>query len=197
MIILRHNYSRSQVEKRVIWHRLVYVKENKTMTKDSFFSLLYLLSRVDLEDEIKTRQKMYQMILFIVSHRTIFKYHACKMIRAIFEKRIVMSKKQKMNLNKWLILHLKTSAVWSNLDVTIDDSFVYELDSDCSWRVCRELSRVDVLSWFCKSHHCLLYWAAMLTDNLKVLHSQRSIIWKSSNVRIARESVFMCYLSVA
>jgi len=75
---------------------------------------------------------MYQAILFIVSHRAIFKYHARKTIRAASEKRIAVSKKQKANLNKWLVLHPGTSAVWSDLDVTIDDSFAYELDSDCS-----------------------------------------------------------------
>ncbi len=110
------------------YKRPVYVKGNKTAARDSSFHLLYLLLWAELEDETKTRQKMYQAVLFIVSHRAIFKYHARKTIRAAYEERFHVSEKQRANLDKWPALQPGTGGAWSD-DVTTDDSSTPELDS--------------------------------------------------------------------
>ncbi len=114
------------------YKRPVYVKGNKTLARDSSFRLLYLLLRAELDDETKTRQKMYEAVLFIVSHRAIFKYHARKNIRAAFEERFHVSEKQRANLDKWPALQPGTRAAWSDLDMTTDDSSAHGLDSDDS-----------------------------------------------------------------
>lgn len=77
-------------------HRLhkTFVTGNKITARDSSFRLLYLLLRADLEDETKTRQKMYHAVLFIVSHRGIFKYNARMTIRMAYEERFHVSEKQ-------------------------------------------------------------------------------------------------------
>lgn len=114
------------------YKRPIYVNGNKTTARDSSFRLLYLLLKAELEDETKTRQKMYQAVLFIVSHRRIFKHHARKTIRAAYEERFPVSEKQRANLDKWPALEPGTGAAWSDHDVTTDDNSATELHSDDS-----------------------------------------------------------------
>lgn len=114
------------------YKRAIYVKGNKTTARDSSFRLLYLLLKAELEDETKLRQTMYQAVLFIVSHRAIFKYHARKTIRAAYEEKFHISEKQRANLDKWPVLQPETDAALSDHDVTTDDSSAHGLDSDDS-----------------------------------------------------------------
>ena len=114
------------------YKRPVYVKGNRKLARDSSFRLLYLLIRVELDDETKTRQKIYQAVLFVVSHRAIFKHHARKIIMAAYEERFHVSEKQRANLDKWPVLQPGTDGTWSDHDVTTDDSSVHGLDSDDS-----------------------------------------------------------------
>ena len=66
----------------------------------------------------------------MVSHRAIFKYRARKAIRAAYEDRLSVSKKQVANLNRWPILEPGPGTKWSDHDITTEDSSAYELDSD-------------------------------------------------------------------
>jgi len=50
-------------------------------------------SRDEFEDETKTRQKIYNAVFFIVSHRALFKYHARNTMRAAYQERFYLSEK--------------------------------------------------------------------------------------------------------
>jgi len=112
------------------YRRPVYVKANKAIARDSSFRLLCLILRVEFEDETQTRQKIYNAVLFVVSHRAIFKHHARKTIRAAYEERFYVSEKQRANLEKWPMTEPGTGAAWSDHDVTTEESSVDEMDSD-------------------------------------------------------------------
>lgn len=111
------------------YKRPVFVKGNKTAARDSAFRLLYVILWEDLEDDIKTSQKFYDVVLFVVSHRGIFKYRARKTIRAAYEERFSVSNKQMANLDRWPI-NPPDNNEWSDPDVTTEDTSDYELDSD-------------------------------------------------------------------
>ena len=114
----------------VDYKRPFFVKGNKTIARDSCFRLLYLILRAEFEDDTKTSQQIYQAVIFVVSHRAIFKYRARKAIRAAYEDRFSVSKKQVANLNRWPILQPGPGTEWSDHDITTEDSSAYELDSD-------------------------------------------------------------------
>ena len=107
-------------------------KGDKATARDSAFRLLYLLLKAELEDEGKVRQKMYQAVLFVVSHRAIFKYRARRTIREAYEERCDISMKQRAALDKWPVLEPGTATTWSDRDVTTEDSSDYDFDSDGS-----------------------------------------------------------------
>ena len=111
------------------WKRPVFIKGNKATARDSSFRLLYLLLTTELEDEAKTRQKMYQAVLFIVSHCGIFKYRARKTIRIAYEERFHVSPAQRIQLDKWPVLQPGTDGARSDHDVTTsDDESHYDSD---------------------------------------------------------------------
>ncbi|KAF6222503.1 hypothetical protein HO173_013411 [Letharia columbiana] len=72
------------------YKRPVFVKVSKATATDSSFRLF--------GDELKKRQRIYNAVLFVVSHRAIFKYRARKTIKAAYEQRFYVSEKQKANL---------------------------------------------------------------------------------------------------
>ena len=112
------------------YERPYFVKGNKAIARDSCFRLLYLILRAAFEDDVKASQLIYQAVIFVVSHRAIFKYRARKAVRAACEDRFLVSKKQTANLNRWPILEPCPGTEWSDDDVTTEDSPACELDSD-------------------------------------------------------------------
>jgi hypothetical protein len=105
------------------------VKANKATARDSSFRLLYLILRAEFEDETKTRQKIYNAVLFIVSHSAIFKHHARNTIRAAYEERFCVSNRQRANLDRCM-LEPGTVTAWSDHDVTTEESSADEVDPD-------------------------------------------------------------------
>ena len=128
------------------YRRSVYVKANRTTARDSSFRLLYLILTAELEDETTICQKIYQAVLFVVSHRAIFKYHARKTITAAYEERFHVSEKRRASLNRWPVLEPGTGAVWSDEDVTLEESSVVGAGSDDSWHPWREIDQGNSLS---------------------------------------------------
>ena len=114
----------------VDYKRPLFIRGNKAIARDSCFRLLYLISRLEFEDNTKASQQINQAVVFVVSHRAIFKYRARKAIRAAYEDRFTVSKKQTANLNRWPILEPGSGTEWSDHDVTTEDSSSYELDPD-------------------------------------------------------------------
>ena len=112
------------------YKRSCFVKGNKAIARDNCFRLLYLILRAEFKDDVKASQQIYQAVIFVVSYRAIFKYRARKAVRAAYEDRFLISKKQAANLNRWPILEPGPETEWSDDDVTTEDSSACELDSD-------------------------------------------------------------------
>ena len=68
------------------------MKVNKATVTDSSCQLF--------GGELKKRQKIYNAVLFVLSHRAIFEYRARKAINAVYEQRLCVSEKQKTSLNE-------------------------------------------------------------------------------------------------
>ena len=107
-----------------------YERGQKERARDSAFRLLYLLLKTDLEDAVKTRQKMFEVVQFVESHCGIFKYHARKTIRAAYEERFDIFEKQRKVLDKWPVLKPGTDGMRPDGDVTTEEESAGEVDSD-------------------------------------------------------------------
>ena len=83
------------------YKRCIEIKGNKTKARDSAFKFLYFLLMCDFENESKVGNKVYNAVLFIVSHSGTFKTRARKIVRAAFEERFEISRKQRTRLDKW------------------------------------------------------------------------------------------------
>jgi hypothetical protein len=109
------------------------VKGNKSKARDAAFKLLYLILLGEFESETKDAVKVYNAVLFVVSHSATFKRKTRVVTRAAYEERFVVSPKQTVRLDEWV----KKSSVGeedSDDDVTtesdcFDSSDAY--DSDC------------------------------------------------------------------
>ncbi|PON20255.1 hypothetical protein TGAM01_v210897, partial [Trichoderma gamsii] len=76
---------------------------SRSLARDSAFRLLYLFLLGDFKSEVKDSNAAYNATLFVVSHPSIFKPRARKMVREAFEERFNISDKQLKGLNKWSI----------------------------------------------------------------------------------------------
>jgi len=114
------------------YRRSYKIKGDKSKARDAAFALLYLLLVGDFKSEVHDSQMMYQAVLFIVSHRAIFKYRTRKIVRAAYEDRFQPSAKQLASLNRWPILKPGEDGRGAEDDVTTDPSSDPDLDSDYS-----------------------------------------------------------------
>lgn len=104
-------------------HRRSYkIKGDKSKARDAAFALLFLLSVGDFNSEVSDSQMMYQAVLFIVSHRAIFKYRTRRVVREAYEGRFQPSTKQLTSLNRWPILKPGEDGRGAEEDVTTDPS---------------------------------------------------------------------------
>ena len=111
-------------------HRHSYkIEGDRSKARDAAFALLFLLSDGDFTSEVRDSQTMYQAVLFVVSHRAIFKYRTRKVVREAYEERFQPSAKQLANLNRWPILKPGEDGRGAEADVTTDPSSD-DLDSD-------------------------------------------------------------------
>jgi len=114
-------------------HRRSYkIKGDKSKARDAAFALLFLLSVGEFKSEVRDSQTMYQAVLFIVSHRAIFKYRTRKVVREAYEARFQPSVKQLINLNRWPILKPGEDGRGGEDDATTEPSSV-DLESDYSY----------------------------------------------------------------
>ncbi|MCJ1243079.1 hypothetical protein MMC30_000276 [Trapelia coarctata] len=90
---IREDFRSGKGQYELEYKRSILVKGNKAAARDSAFRLLYLIFTAEFADEVKTRQKVYEEVLFVVSHRGIFKYRARKTIRTAYEERFHVSEK--------------------------------------------------------------------------------------------------------
>jgi hypothetical protein len=77
------------------------VKGNKSKARDTAFKLLYLILLGEFKDETKDSAKVFNAVLFVVSHSGTFKWRTRSVVRAAYEERFVPSTKQRARLDQW------------------------------------------------------------------------------------------------
>jgi hypothetical protein len=77
------------------------VKGNKSKARDTAFKLLYLILLGEFKDEMKDSAKVFNAVLFVVSHSGTFKWRTRSVVRAAYEERFVLSTKQRVRLDQW------------------------------------------------------------------------------------------------
>lgn len=77
------------------------IKSTKSKARDAAFKLLYLILLGEFKDEMRDSVKIFNAVLFLVSHSGTFKRKTRKVVRAAYEERFVISTKQRANLDRW------------------------------------------------------------------------------------------------
>lgn len=99
---------------------------NKSLARDTAFQLLYLIQRAEFEDEMKVSMKLFNAVMFVVSHPGTFKYRTRRVIRSAYEERFRVTTKQKARLDQWE----KGEATSYGTDATTEEDRDYFFDSD-------------------------------------------------------------------
>jgi hypothetical protein len=102
------------------------IKGNRSKARDAAFKLLYLIQLGDFTDETKDSAKVFNAVLYLVSHAATFKWRTRSVVRAAYEERFVVSPKQKAALDKWEKKDPAKLAVEDAGDVTTEEE-----ESDC------------------------------------------------------------------
>lgn len=108
------------------------VKGDKSRARDTAFKLLYLMLLGDFKNDKTDSVKVYNAVLFIVSHSSTFKWRTRKVIRAAYEARFILSSKQKAQLDKWEKSDAAKLALEDQRDVTTEQE-VSDLEIDSDW----------------------------------------------------------------
>jgi hypothetical protein len=97
------------------------IKGDKSKARDTAFKLLYLILLGDFKDETRDSAKVFNAVLYLVSHSATFKWRTRKVIRAAYEERFVISAKQTAKLEEWEKKDAAKLAVEDAGDVTTED----------------------------------------------------------------------------
>ncbi|KAJ0419764.1 hypothetical protein BJY00DRAFT_301970 [Aspergillus carlsbadensis] len=97
--------------------------------QDAAFRLLFLIIRGEFGDEKKDPVKVYNAVLFVVSHSGTFKLGTRTAVRAAFKERFVVSPKQQSQLERW---RKKDVINRSDDEATTEDEFSEPYLSDDS-----------------------------------------------------------------
>ncbi|KXG54471.1 uncharacterized protein PGRI_076150 [Penicillium griseofulvum] len=100
------------------YKRYRVVKGDKSRARDAAFRLLFVIIRGEFSDEQKDPAKVYNAVLFIVSHPGTFKQDTRIAVRSVYEERFVVSKKQRSQLDRW---RKGNTTNWSECDTTTED----------------------------------------------------------------------------
>jgi hypothetical protein len=77
------------------------IKGNKSKARDTAFKLLYFILLGEFQDETKDSAKIFNAVLFVVSHSGTFKWRTRTVVRAAYEERFVISTNQRARLDQW------------------------------------------------------------------------------------------------
>lgn len=77
------------------------VRGDKSRSRNAAFRLLFLIIRSEFSDEKKVPAKVYNAVLFVVSHPGTFKQGTRTAVRSVFDERFVVSTKQRSQLDRW------------------------------------------------------------------------------------------------
>jgi hypothetical protein len=103
-------------------------KSGKQLARDSAFQLLYVMLMNKLGDEQKYKQKLYDAVLFVIGHLRTFGFRTRRVLRAAYERKFVLTVKQRANMDKW-----DKGGVDDEDDVTTEEEPSFEYDSDFSF----------------------------------------------------------------
>ena len=103
------------------YKRYQKIKGDKSKARDSAFKLLYLMLLGEFQDEKKDSTKVFNAVLFVVSHAATFKWRTRIMVRAAYEERFVISTKQRAMLDKWEKTDSAKLAEEDKRDVTTEE----------------------------------------------------------------------------
>lgn len=101
---------------------------NKGLARDTAFQLLYLIPHAQFGDETKDSVKLFNAVMFIVSHPRTFRYRTRRVIRVAYEERFRVTTKQRTRLDEWD----KREATNYTTDATTEEESGYYFDSDDS-----------------------------------------------------------------
>lgn len=102
------------------------IKGDKSKARDTAFKLLYLILLSDFKDEMQDSAKVFNAVLYLVSHAATFKWRTRSVVRAAYEERFIISTKQTAGLDKWEKKDTAKLAVEDAGDVTTEVE-----ESDC------------------------------------------------------------------
>ncbi|KAJ6016511.1 hypothetical protein N7540_011102 [Penicillium herquei] len=106
------------------------VKGDKSQARDAAFQLLFMIIRGEFRDEKKDSVKVYNAVLFIVSHPGTFKQGTRTAVRSVFEERFVVSKKQQIQLDRW---RQGDTSIPSGEENTTEDDFDSDEPYNSEW----------------------------------------------------------------
>ena len=107
----------------------------KGLARDTAFQLLYLMLHAQLEDETKDSMKLFNAVMFVVSHPGTFKYRTKRVIRVAYEERFRPTTKQRARLDQWEKGEAGNDATDATTEEEPDDSYDSDdyYDSDYSF----------------------------------------------------------------
>jgi hypothetical protein len=73
---------------------------NKSLARDTAFQLLYLILHTQFGDESKNSMKLFNIVMFVISHLGTFKYRTKRVTRVAYEERFRLTIKQKTRLDQ-------------------------------------------------------------------------------------------------
>jgi hypothetical protein len=102
------------------------IRGNKSLARDTAFQLLYLILHVQFENGTKDSMKLFNAVMFVVSHPGTFKYRTKRVIRVAYKERFIVTAKQRAGLDKWE----KGETTNDVTDATTEEEPDYYFDSD-------------------------------------------------------------------
>ncbi|KIM92916.1 hypothetical protein OIDMADRAFT_21610 [Oidiodendron maius Zn] len=102
------------------------ISGNKSLARDTAFQLLHLILYPQYGDETKDKMKLFNAVMFVVSHPGTFKYRTKRMIRVAYEEQFGLTLKQRPKLDQWE----KGGNADDEMDVTTEEEPDYYFDSD-------------------------------------------------------------------
>lgn len=106
------------------------IRGDKSTAREAAFQLLFLILLFDFKNPMKDSNKVFNAVLFVVSHSGTFKWRIRAVVRAAYEERFVVSSKQKAMLDRWS--KLKPAEDVSDDYMTTEDDFLEYYLSDSS-----------------------------------------------------------------
>jgi hypothetical protein len=104
------------------------ISRNKAFARDTAFQLLYLMLQPRSGDETMDSMKLFNAVIFVVSHPGTFKDRTKRMVRVAYEEQFRLTFKQRVRLDQWE----KGETADSEVDMTTEEESDFDFDSDNS-----------------------------------------------------------------